>query len=275
MADKPNYLREAARLPAHKLCVVLGIVATVLGLTRACHGNVCLWPGSLWPLGLFVVAEVIFLVVLPALPGFRAYIDRLKAEEEAHRRAVDLERIATRLSPTAKSRLDGVMRLRGRILDSLKTMSAPDSMQREWQVKLAELTSASLRILVAVDNTRIDDRDTRLLDSEIKELTAELAGLADGPAKSAKVQRLEVLRKRAGGSGVVKEQPEAAVTQFEIIEDLLKTLLDQALVGRDSAAFGGRLQSLQTQIEAAGETVAALDRGAETAAELAALKAAK
>ena len=265
MADKPDYFREAAGLNAHKLVLVVGGLASLLGL----------WRCSLWPLALLAVAEVVFLVVLPALPGFRAWVDRQKADQGAHAKAVDLERIATRLSPNAKSRLDGVTRMRGKILDALKAMDAPDSMQREWGAKLALLTNASLRILVAVDNTRVEDRDTRFLDGEIKELEAELASLADGPAKSAKQQRLEVLRKRAGGTGLAKEQREAAVTQFETLEDLFKELLDKALTGRDAAAFGARLQSLQAQIEAAGETVAALDRAAETSAELAALKAAK
>lgn len=263
MPDKPNYFREAVGLPAHKLLLFVGIVASLGGL----------WRGHTWPLLVFAAAELFYLLVLPLLPPFRAWIDRRDAEEKAYQRRVDLERIATRLSPNAKARLDGAVRMRGKILDAIKAMSAPDSMERAWKAKLDELMNAALRILVAVDSTRADDRDQRLLDTEIKELEAEVGKLNDGPAKAAKAQRLELLKKRAGGTGLLREQRDAAVTQFETLEDLLKTLLEQALAGRDAAAFGQRLEMLSAQVEAAGETVAALDRHAETASELAALKA--
>jgi hypothetical protein len=265
MADKPNYLKEALALNAHKLLLLAGVVISVGGL----------WRGSVVPLLLFAVAEGFYVLVLPALPGFRAFVDRAHAEEAAHRFAVDLERIASKLSPNAKSRLDGVNRMRSKILDALRAMNAPDSMARDWQVKLDELSSAALRILVAVDGTRVEGRDQRFLESQIKELEAEVAQASAGPARSAKEQRLDLLRKRAGGTDLLKEQREAAVTQFETLEDLLKELQDQALAGRDAAAFGQRLGTLQAQIDAVGETVGALDRHREISSELAPFKADK
>lgn len=65
------------------------------------------------------------------------------------------------------------------------------------------------------------------------------------------------------------------MTQLETLEDLLEDLLSQALAGRDAAAFGERLQGLSAQLDAMGDTVAALDRQAGTSAELAELKATK
>jgi hypothetical protein len=80
---------------------------------------------------------------------------------------------------------------------------------------------------------------------------------------------------RSGGRGRLAQQREAAVAQFETLEDLLRELQDQALAGRDSAAFGARLATLSAQVEAMGETVAELDRAAETSSELAAFEAGK
>ncbi|MBI5543286.1 MAG: hypothetical protein HY901_05320 [Deltaproteobacteria bacterium] len=265
MPDKPNYFREAVGLPAHKVLLLVGVVASLAGL----------WRGHGWPLLAFLVAEAFYLFILPTLPAFRAWVGRNKAGEAAHQKAINLDRIASRLSPNAKARLDGVTRVRGKVLDSMHAMSAPDSMLRDWTVKLDELVNAALRILVAVDGTRVDDRDQRFLQSEIKDLEAEVAKANEGPAKAAKQQRLDLLKKRAGGTGLLKEQREAAVTQLETLEDLLKDLQDQALAGRDAAAFGQRMASLQVQIQAAGETVAMLDRQSETSSELAVLKAGK
>jgi len=263
MSHKPDYLRAALALPAHKLLLVVGAVAAAAGL----------WRGHLWPLALFALAELAFVLVLPALPAFRAFVDRGAAEEAAHQKAVDLERVALKLSPNARSRLDGVQRTCARIMDALKAMDAPASMERAWGAQLGELSGAALRILVAIDQTRVEGRDERFLAAQIEELQGELARAGDGPAKAAKEQRLEVLKRRAGGAGPLREQREAAVTQFETLEDLLKELLDQAVAGRDASAFGRQLQALQARAEALGETVAALDRRRESAAELALLKA--
>lgn len=263
MSDKPSYLSVALGLMIHKALLLAGAVGTVFGL----------WRGTWAFFFLFLAVETFYVLVLPLLPGFRRWVDQAHADETAHRKAVDLERIAGKLSPNAKSRLDGVTRTREKILDAVKTMGAPEPMLAEWRAKLDELVNASLRILVAIDGTRVDDRDTRLLDSEIKDLKAELAKAPDGPAKAAKAQRLEVLERRAGGRGMLAQRREAAVTQFETLEDLLKELQDQALAGRDSAAFGERLTKLSAQVEAAGETVKMLDQASETSSELAQLKA--
>lgn len=263
MPDKPNYFQEAVGLPYHKAFVLAAVIGSAAGL----------WRGSYVPLFVFGIAELIFLLVVPGLPGFRRRIDAQKAAEAAHVKAVDLDRIASKLSPNAKARLDGVVRQRQKILDALRTMSAPESMEREWRAKLDELVNAGLRLLVAVDGTRVDDRDVRFQDSELKELREAIAKLADGPAKAAKQQRLELLEKKAGGTGRLRDQREAAVTQFETLEDLLDELQAQALAGRDAAAFGQRLGQLSTQVEALGETVAALDKASETSSELNVLKA--
>ncbi len=265
MSDQPGYLAVALGLPVHKALLLAGALGAAVGL----------WRGSWAFLFLFLAVEALYLLVLPLLPGFRRWVDRGRAAEAAHRAAVDLERVAARLSPNAKSRLDGVVRTREKILDAVKALSAPEPMQREWRARLDELVNASLRILVAIDGTRADERDARLLDSEIADLRAELAKLPEGPAKAAKAQRLEVLERRSGGRGKLAEQREAAVTQLETLEDLLKELQDQALAGRDSAAFGEQLTRLSAQVEAAGETVAALDHAAATSSELAMLRAGK
>jgi hypothetical protein len=262
MDEKPNYFRVATGLPAHGVVLVFGTIGSLVGLFR----------GLYWPLLLFGAAEAFYLLILPSLPPFRSFVDARAAAEKAHRLAVDLERIAGKLSPNAKSRLDALNRTRDRILDALRAMGAPQDMERQWRARLDEVAGAALRLLVAVDSTRVDDRDQRLLDSEVRELHEEIAKGGDGPAKAARQQRLELLEKRAGGTGLLKEQRDAAVVQFETLEDLFKELSVQALAGRDAQAFSQRLQGLQAQIDAASQTVAALDRHAATSSELAELK---
>lgn len=263
MGEKPNPFAVAARHPVHGVLLLIGSVAAVAGLFH----------GSFWPVAAFAAAETFYLLVVPVLPPFRAWVDRTHAQEMAHRKTVDLERIASKLSPNAKSRLDGISRVRAKILDAMRTMNAPDSMTRDWRVRLDELRSAALRILVAIDTNRADAREERMLASEIRDLETEVSARGDGPAKAAKVQRLALLKKRAGAAGLVGEQREAAITQLETLEDMLKEILDQALAGRDSESFGRRLESLSAQVEAVRETVSALDQHAETVSELAVFKA--
>ncbi len=265
MRDQPSYLKEAAASPTNKLILAVGAIACVGALFR----------GHSWPLLVLLAIEAFVVLVLPLLPCFRASVDKRLAEERTHRRAVELEKIALRLSPNAKSRLDGINRLQGRILDAVRTLDAPEAMAAQWRVRLAELVNAALRLLVAIDTTRADGRDARFLSSEVETLASEVAKLPEGPVRAAKEQRLSVLQKRAGGATGLAEQREAAVTQLETLEDLLEDLLSQALAGRDAAAFGERLQGLSAQLDAMGDTVAALDRQAGTSAELAELKATK
>jgi hypothetical protein len=258
MAEKPNYFKEAIRHPVHQALAAAGVIALVASL----------WHGVFWPVLFFALAEGAFLAVAPRWPPFRRACDRAAAQEASRQRGLELERIAARLSPTAKSRLDGILRQKTRILDSMKTLSAGDSLGRLWEARLDALGDAALRILVAVDANRADDRHQRALQVDVQELEAEIAGLAEGAAKNAKRQRLELAQKRLGGFSGLRDQREAAIAQLETLEDLLGDLLAQGLSGRDSAAFAERMDALSAQVQAAGESAAALDRAAGSEDEL-------
>jgi hypothetical protein len=262
MREQPDYFKEAVRNPYHQAILVAGVIAIVAGL----------WIHTWWPLLLVGIGEVAYLIVVPASPKFRRACDRAAAQEASTQRKVELERVASRLSTAAKSRYDGIQRQRSRILDSMKSLSSSDALGREWELRLDSLCDAALRILVSVDAIRADDRDGRLLQTDVQDLEAETAKLPEGAARAAKLQRLELARKRLAGLGGLKDQREAAVAQLETVEDLLQDLLTKGLSGRDSAAFASRIDALTAQVEAAGESVAALDRAAEGEAELAQLK---
>jgi hypothetical protein len=216
-----------------------------------------LWHGVFWPVLFFALAEGACLAMAP-----RRSCDRAAAQEANRQRRLELERIAPRLSPAAKSRLDGSLRQTTRIPDSMKTLSAGDSLGRLLEARLDALGDAALRILMAVDSNRADDRHLRALQVDVQELEAEIAGLAEGAAKNAKRQRRELAQKRLGGFSGLRDQPEAAIAQFETIEGLLGDLLAQGLSGRDGAAFAERMDALSAQVQAAGESAAALDRAA-------------
>ncbi len=261
MREQPDYFKEAVRHTYHQVILVAGLMAMVAGL----------WHHAWWPFLLVAVVEVAYLLVMPASPQFRRTCDRAAAREASYQRKVDLERIATRLSTAAKSRYDGVLRQRSRILDAMKTLSSSDPLGSEWEARLDSLGNAALRILVSVDANRADDRQGRLLQADVEELEAQIAKLPEGPPRAAKQQRLELARKRLSSQGALKDQREAAVAQLETIEDFLQDLLAKGLSGRDSAAFAARIDALTAQAEAAGESVAELDRSAEDEAELAQL----
>jgi len=265
MAERPSYLREAATLPLHQAFVLCGGVAILVGL----------WRGLFWPLPVVVGLEVLYLLVVPQLPAFRRRCDVEWAQEQARQHALELERVAARLSPIARSRLEGLRRLQGRILDAMKTLPGSAALEQEWAPRLRALMNAALRILVSVDGTRADDRDERSLRADLEELESEVAKLSDGPLKDAKAQRLVLTRKRLGDLGRIREQREAALVQLDTLEDTLQHLLTQGLAARDAAAFGEQLEGLAAQVEAAGETVTALDRFAGTEAELASLRASR
>lgn len=258
MAEKPDYFKEAVRHPLHQALIAAGVIALVASL----------WHGALWPVLLFAALEAAYLVIAPRWPPFQRSCDQAAAKEATDRRKLDLERIASRLSPAAKSRLDGILRQRARALDTMKALSPGDPLGRLWEARLDSLSDAALRILVAVDSNRADDRQLRALQSDVQDLEAEIAGLSDGAAKKAKLQRLELARRRLGGFSGLKDQREAAIAQLETLEDLLSELLAQGLTGRDSDTFAQRMDALSAQIQAAGESVAALDRTAGSEDEL-------
>lgn len=263
MREKPNYLKEAAAHPWNRAALLAAAVASVVGL----------WQGTPWVLVACLAAEALYLLIVPLLPAFRRACDQEVEKKRARCRAVELEQIAARLSPNAKSRLDGIVRAREKILDSLRSLAEARSLEQQWTGRLDALVASALRILVAVDASRADERDRRFHQSEVKQLRAEVAGLPEeSAARAAKAQRLELAEKRLAAFAKLQDGREAAIAQLETVEDILQDLLAQGLAGRDAGAFAGRIDALAAQIAAAGESVAELDRHAETEAELAALK---
>lgn len=263
MREKPNYLKEAAAHPWNRAALLTAAVASVVGF----------WQGTPWVLVACVAAEALYLIVVPLLPSFRRACDRELETQRARRRALELEQIASRLSPNAKSRLDGIVRTREKILDSMRSLAEARSLEQQWIGRLDALVRSALRILVSVDSTRADERDRRFHESEVKQIETEIARLPeDSAARAAKAQRLELAKKRLSSFAKLQDQREATIAQLETIEDMLQDLLAQCLAGRDADAFAGRIDALAAQISAAGESVAELDRYAEAEAELAALK---
>lgn len=261
---KPDYFREALAHPLHQ--AALGLLALVL--------LACLWR-RLWPLALLAIAaEGLYLAIAPRLPAFRRLCDERQAREYAKKRAAMLDQIAARLSANAKARYDGVCRVRGKVLDTLRAQPSPETLEALWAPRLKMLTEWALRLLVSIDATRADARDRRSLESEIELLEREIAALDEGSATLAlKRQKLALTRGRLDRFAKVRDQREAAIVQLEIIEGLMEDLLAKGLSSHDEDAFATQLEQLSSQVEALGDSLGSMAQDESAAYELASLKA--
>lgn len=262
--DRPDYFHEALTHPLHK--TALGLLAIAL--------VACLWR-RLWPLALLMIAaEGIYLAIAPRLPAFRRLCDDKRAREYERKRAAMLEQIASRLSTNAKARYDGVLRVRGKILDTLRTQPNPEVLEALWMPRLKLLAEWALRLLVSIDATRADSRDQRALEGEVELLEREIGALGEGSATLAvKRQKLAMTRDRLQRFAKLKDQREAAIVQLEIIEALMDDLLAKGLASHDEDAFASQLELLSGQVEALGDSLGNMAQEESAAYALASHKA--
>ncbi len=261
---RPSYLKAAINHPMHR--TLLGVLIVLLAI--------CLWR-RLWSLAfLLIAAEGLYLFLAPRLSPFQKACDDQNARVEAQKRAATLDQIASRLSTNAKARYDGVQRVCGKFLDTLRAQPSPEALEALWTPRLRTLSEWALRLLVSIDATRADSRDQRALEREIESLEREIAELAEGSAtQAAKQQKLALTRSKLERFAKVKDQREAAIVQLEIIEGVLDDLLAKGLSGHDEAAFGAQLELLSGQVDALGDSLSGMARQQSDAYALDSLKA--
>ncbi|MDR0966052.1 MAG: hypothetical protein LBM75_06065 [Myxococcales bacterium] len=261
--ETPNYRRELFDHPLHK--TALAILAVLV--------LVCLWR-RLWPIALILaMAEVLFLLIVPRLPGFRRTCDARQASDVASKRAAMLDQIASRLSMNAKARYDGLLRSRAKLLDVLRAQPSPDVLEALWTPRLTRLCDWALRLLVSIDATRADAHDQRALESEAEQLVRDIDALEQGSAtRTLKAQKLEMTRGRLDRFSKIKDQRDAAIVQVEIIEGLLDELLAKGLASHDESAFCAQLELLRGQVDALGDSLGHMAQEQSAAQALDALK---
>lgn len=254
-----SYVKEALSEPMHALCLPAALLLAAYAVFSARPGL----------LAVAAAIEGSFLLVYPLLPVFRRKCQAAWARDDAQGRRDQLQRLSQGLGENARARLHSLERHRDAILNQLAAWPEGQSLQAAWSPRLEELIAAGLRILLAVDAAAPNPRAAGFDGGEIARLEQELAGAHPGPARDAKAQRLELLKARAGRGPNLAEQREAAVVQFDTLEDLLEDLERAALEGRDAAAFGARLSQVNALVEAARQSVAALEAHQPAAGELA------
>ncbi|MBS2029835.1 MAG: hypothetical protein JST54_18180 [Deltaproteobacteria bacterium] len=256
-----SYLQEALSEPLHALTLP---AALLLGAWAVFSGRY----------GLFALGAALeggFLLLYPLMPGFRRKCEAAWARDDAQAGRDRLQASAAHLSENAKARLRSLERHRETVLTQLRAWPDGESAAGRWSARLDELVAAGLRILLALDAAP-QATAAAFDDSEIKRLEQEVARAHDGPAKTAKQQRLEHLKARTGRGPNLAEQQEAARVQLDTLEDMLEDLERATLEGRDAAAFGARLEQTAALVESARQSVAALEAQAPGQAELAEAK---
>lgn len=254
-----SYTQEALSEPLHALTLPAALILAAYAV----------FSGRWAVLAVAAALELGYLLLYPLRPAFRRKCEAGWARDDAQARRDEVARIAQRLGENARARLRSLERHRDQILDQLAAWREGQSLQAAWQPRLEELVSNGLRLLLAIDAGAPNVRAAHADDGELARLRQELAASKPGPARDAKAQRLELLEARAGRGPNLAEQREAAVVQFDTLEDLFEDLERAALEGRDAAAFGARLAQVNALVEATRQSVAALESHQASAGELA------
>lgn len=247
-----SYLREALTESVHGL--VLPIAALLLA------GGVFSGRWSLAFLG--VVLEGGYLLVWPMLPGFRRSCDERWAKFERQDQQSRFDTLVQKLSANAQSRLRTLTRAREEILTQFASRADGRVLAESWSPRLDALCEAALSLLLAIDSTPAQAASAstnEVSSAEVQRVRAELEKAPAGPLRDALEQRLSLLEAREKRGPKLQEQRATAVVQFETLEDLVTDLRTSVLEGRDANAFGHRLNEVSALVDAARESVNALD----------------
>lgn len=251
MADsaKPRYLRAALLNPFN-----LGTLFCTLSVAAGTHDPL--------PALLAVGAELVYLGVMPALPGFKRRVERQVAEKRSAAATKTADAMLAELSPSQREHFYALRDLKDRILQNYQRLSASGLLMLSSAQRIDELLASFLRLLSTLNAYRqyLGQQNRADVERELNELVSDLER-EPGPEKVREVRqkRAEILRMRLKRFDQAAEHRELMSHQLASIEDMLRLLHEQSIGMRDPEVVSRQLETISAEVQTTESTVRELE----------------
>lgn len=246
MAKASSYIKAAFLVPANLLA--LGAA----GIAAALTGD---------PLPALVAAgvECLYLSVLASAPAFRRAV---RASGRRGEPGQDAAALLEELAPSQKEHYFALVALREKILANYRKLPGGGVLAASSEQRLDALLGSFLRLLSSLNHYRkhLNAADRRTVESEVAELTAELAADQSERLRDVKRKRIEILNRRLSRFAQAEESRELVSHQLAGIEDLLKLTHEQSIAIRDPESIGQQIEALAAEAQATEESVREMER---------------
>ncbi len=224
------------------------------------------------PVWIAAGAEVIYLAVVPSLPGFQR---RLRRRLDRHRAAEQtqlVESMLADLSPNQREHFFALRDLRDKVLENYRRLPGGAVLAESSGARLDGLLLSFLRLLTTLNNYRryLNATDRKALERELAALEDELVR-DPGSEKVAEVKRkrVEILKKRLERFSKAEESREVVSNQLAGFEDLMRLIHEQSITIRDPDTANRQLESVSAEVEASNESVREMERFMDITEQLA------
>jgi hypothetical protein len=198
-----------------------------------------------------------YLLIAPRRASYRRRVDARWAMQARADQQGRWDLLTRKLPDNAQARLRTLTLGREQVLTQLAASPQSQALQALWAPRLDALVDAGLELLLAIAAVPPAAQAAAQLQADADALEKELAQTPPGPAHDARTQRLEHLRRQLA-AGAASQQRDAAIVQYDMLEDLIRELQGASLAGRDVGSFSAELEKLRHLIEAARQSQAAL-----------------
>jgi hypothetical protein len=244
MDENISYFREAFTLKLNIWYITLGIIASIF-----------IW--RLWFLALFFGIEILYLIALPTIPGFRRIIRARHSQRLQKKKKRDLHREIYSLRDENRQRYEDIRRIITRIKGEYERFSFQSKSILMTNIgNLDSLYTSYMKMMISLQKIQsyMKNTDKGKLAAQIDEVEETLKG-SEGKLREINETKLDVLRKRLEKYDSAKENIEILKAQIDTLEETLKLLHDQILTMEDPTEITLQISSLLENLESTEMTV--------------------
>jgi hypothetical protein len=244
-------VKAAFLMPANLLGLLAGAIASAV-------------VGDPTPAVAAACASALYLGLLSSAPTFRRAVRaNLEAQDiDAASARQALEALLAELSPSQREHYAELRELRDKILLNYGRLPGGRVMAASSEARLDALLTSFVRLLHTLNTYRqsLGATDRKVLEVELSQLEAEVAGEDNPRLKEVKGRRVEILKKRVLRFAQAEESREVVSHQLASIEDVMRLTHEQSIAIRDPEAVTRQLEALTLEVEATEETVRDMEK---------------
>jgi hypothetical protein len=257
MAASHSFLESAFFAQGNLLA--LGAAAAISAVLQVVTGT-----GALPLLAAAAGGELLYLGIVPHLPGFRRAVRARLSSERRATEQQELERMLEEMSPSQRECYFGLRALRDQVLENYRRIPAGGALADSSVDRIDAMLVSFVRLLASLNDYRryLNNTDRQPLEKELAELRGELSGADSGTPglKEIKERRVAILEKRLERFDKAADGRELISHQLASIEDFLRLLHEQSITLRDPETVGAQLDQLSMQIQATDDTVREMEK---------------
>jgi hypothetical protein len=251
VTDKPPgrlaWLRAAVFSPAN-----------LIGLAGAAGAT--LVTGQTLPLAVAGALEAFYLVVVGINPRFRRAA-RAQLPGGASGEA-EVESLLAELAPSQREHYHRLRDLKEKIEANYRRLPGGRVLAASSESRVDALLTSFVRLLTTLNGYRryLSVADRQALETELKELQADVSAESNTRLKEVKQKRVEILSKRLQRFTQAEESRAVVSHQLASIEDLLRLTHEQSIAIRDPEHISRQLDALSVEVQATEDTVREMEQ---------------